>query len=72
MGLPGAGGDFQIRKHRCKTGILRAAGVNTEANPARPFPHVADAHLGKVLAVLRTLDAVVILAPAMAVVAQSE
>ena len=67
MGFPSAFRHVQIRKHRREAGLLRAAGIDAEANLPGPFPHVADPHLGEMHPVLRALDAVVVLPAAEAI-----
>ena len=63
MGLPGAIGHFHIRKDGFEAGILRAAGVDAEADPACAFPHVTDPHLGEDHTVRGAFDAVIVFLP---------
>ena len=63
VGLPCAFGEFHISKDSRETGILRAAGIKSKTDPAGAFPHMADAHLGKVFTVPGAFDTIVIPAP---------
>ena len=67
MRLPGAFRHPHLRKDRREAGVLRAAGVDAEADRPRALPHMADAHLGKALSVFGALDAIVVLPAAEAV-----
>lgn len=53
-----------IRKDNCRTGILRAACIDSESNRFRALPHMANTHLREFLPIHRTLDAVIILSAA--------
>ena len=67
MRFPGAFRDLHVGKHRCKAGILRAAGVDAEANPPAAFPHMANPHLAEMFAILRAFDAVIIFSAAQSI-----
>ena len=45
MCLPGAACDLHVREHSSEARILRAAGVNTEADLSAAFQHMAYTHL---------------------------
>lgn len=60
MSLPGALSDLHIREHCRKARVLRAAGINAKAYLPDAFPHMTNSHLRKMLAILRTLNAVII------------
>ena len=59
MSQPFALRETQVRKGCLKRGILRGAGIDAEADLLSSLPHVADAHLLEVDAVIRAFDAVV-------------
>lgn len=60
MSQPLAICNFHVGEDCRKRGILRAASVNAKANFTRALPHMTYPHLGKLLPVLVTFDAVVI------------
>ena len=64
MSQPFALSDLHVRKNCREGGVLRAAGIDAEFDPIRTLPHMTYPQLGEPLAVLRTLDAVIILSAA--------
>ena len=62
MRLPGTLRYLHVGENRLKRRLLRRAGINAEAYLAATLMQVAYTHLGKMLPVLGTLDAIVILA----------
>ena len=60
MCFPGTFRDLHVGKNSLKAGVLGAAGIDTELDLSAALPHVADAHLGKRFAILRTFHTIVI------------
>src|SRR5699024_7632366 len=67
VGLPLAEYQLEFAEQGGDTAILRRTGIDAEADAPAALQQVADAHLGKVLPVPGTLDAVVVLPAAQAV-----
>ena len=61
MGQPLAFGARHVGKYRLEGGILRGTGIDAKANFSSSPPHMAHTHLGEMLAVSGTLDAIIIL-----------
>lgn len=60
MGFPCALGQFHLCEYSLERRVFGRVGINTELYLAATLVHVADAHFGKVLSVLRTFYAIVI------------
>ena len=61
MGKPFTFGQFHVCENGLEGRILRGTGIDAEADLAASLPHMADAHLGKILTVGGTFDAVIVL-----------
>ena len=64
MSLPGAFCKLHIAKHSLKTGVFRTACIYSKRNPSGSLPDMAYSHLRKLLSIIGTLYAVIILSSA--------